>query len=31
VVCVLLDVHAGPISGHLTLTNSNSGQYNVFF
>jgi hypothetical protein len=31
VAYVLLDVHAGPISGHLTLTNSNSDPNNVFF
>jgi hypothetical protein len=31
VACVVLDVHVGPISSHLTLTNSNSGPNNVFF
>jgi hypothetical protein len=30
VACILLDVHAGPIFDHLTLTNSNSGPNNVF-
>jgi hypothetical protein len=29
--CVFLDVHVGPISGHLTLTNSNFSPNNMFF